>query len=176
MSDSLASDAARRRMKRSRASSRELVRGGALVCALHRVWVVREANSYVERLRARLASLTHEAAPAIVVADQLGLILHVDAELATSLDWRVDQLVDQPLTLLIPPRFRDSHHLGFSRFLTTREPTLLDRAVRLWVATGSGAELQAEHVITGLCIDDCWLFAATIEIRERDAATEVHAG
>lgn len=119
--------------------------------------------------------MTHNATPAIVVADQLGLILHVDPELAESLAWRVDQLLDQPLTLLIPRRFRDAHHLGFSRFLMTREPTLLDRAVKLWVATGSGGELPAMHMITGLPIEDGWLFAATIELRD-DAATEAHAG
>lgn len=126
-------------------------------------------SPHVEQLRARLASLTHNATPAIIVANELGLIQHIDPELARALHWRLDELLDQPLTTIIPRRFRDAHNLGFSRFLTTHEATMLDRPLNLWVATSSGQELRAEHYITGLLVDGTWLFGATIEIRGEEA-------
>lgn len=131
-----------------------------------------QASPHVDRLRARLATLTHDEAPAIIVANEVGLIEHVDPELARSLRWRVDQLLDQPLTTIIPRRFRDAHNLGFSRFLVTREPTLLERRLRLWVATASGDELRAEHVITGLLVERGWVFGATIEVVGKEAGID----
>lgn len=131
-----------------------------------------EANPHVDRLRARLATLTHNGTPSIIVANEIGLIEHVDPELARALRWRVDQLVDQPLTTIIPRRFRDAHNLGFSRFLMTREPTLLERPLGLWVATASGDELRAEHVITSLLVERGWLFGATIDVIGQEEAVD----
>ncbi|NVB79849.1 MAG: hypothetical protein HOV81_15745 [Kofleriaceae bacterium] len=131
-----------------------------------------EASPHVDRLRARLATLTHHAVPSIIVANEIGLIEHVDPELARSLRWRVDQLLDQPLTTIIPRRFRDAHNLGFSRFLMTREPTLLDRPLGLWVATASGDELRAEHVITGMLVERGWVFGATIDVVGEEVALD----
>ena len=105
----------------------------------------------------------------LVVADQRGLIAHVDAPLARALGWRADELVGLPLTTIIPPHLRDAHHLGFSRFLKTHQPTLLERTLSLSVATRAGDELSAEHVITAIRIEAGWLFAAAIRLQASHA-------
>jgi hypothetical protein len=116
----------------------------------------------LERLRVRLARLTRTEAPPFVAADAWGLITHVDRPLADALGWPVDDLVGQPLTAIIPRRFRDAHHVGFARFLSTGVPTLLDRPLAFWVATRGGQEWRAEHVITAIEGERGWLFGAVI--------------
>lgn len=120
--------------------------------------------------RRRLAELTGVVEPLVIAADELGLIVHVDPRLARTLGWRADELIGQPLTAIIPPRFRDAHHIGFSRFVTTGESTLLDRPVQLWIATRDGVERRVEHVITANRVPDGWLFAAAIRAEAGDGA------
>lgn len=118
----------------------------------------------LEQLRARLAAVARLDSP-LIVADQHGLIRHVDVALARDLEWQLDDLVGRPLTVIIPRRFHDAHHLGFSRFLTTGERVVLERPLALWVATRTGGELRVEHVITAIRRHDGWLFGAAIRTR-----------
>lgn len=127
-------------------------------------------TSHLEELRARLAELTRLAAPTIIVADSLGLIAHVDPPLAQLLGWRADELVGRALSTIIPLRFREAHHLGFSRFLTSGEPTLMGRPLEMAIATRDGKELTAEHVITAFRVDERWVFGASIRTAEASDA------
>jgi len=56
---------------------------------------------------------------AFVVADELGIILDVNDRFEQLFGWKHEQIVGMPLTTIIPPRLRQAHHLGFSRFVTT---------------------------------------------------------
>lgn len=120
------------------------------------------------RLRMRLAELTQLAHPEIVAADDRGLITHIDAPLARVLGWSAEDLVGRSLTTIIPRRFRDAHHIGFSRFLTTGEPRLLERAIALCVATRGGEEMRVQHVITAVRVGPRWVFAASIRPEAAD--------
>jgi PAS domain S-box-containing protein len=126
--------------------------------------VLAPTTTDLEQLRARLAAVSRLVSP-LIVADQHGLIRYVDAPLARDLEWQVDDLVGRPLTAIIPRRFHDAHHLGFSRFLTTGERVVLERPLALWVTTKSGGELRVEHVITAIRRLDGWLFGAAIRTR-----------
>ncbi len=127
------------------------------------------STTHIEQLRHRLAAIGHPDVP-VIVADWHGLILHVDAAIAYSLEWRVEDLVGRPLTTIIPRRFHDAHHLGFSRFLATGERVLMERPLALWAVTRTGTELRIEHVITAIRAEDGWLFAAAIRTRGPDHA------
>lgn len=116
----------------------------------------------LETARQRLEGLAGSSELAMIVADDLGLIEHVDDELAHALGWDPDELLGQPLTRLIPPRFRDAHHIGFARFLMTGHPTLLDRPTMLWICDRDGTEHEVQHLITGWRTDRGWRFAAAI--------------
>ncbi len=118
----------------------------------------------VERLRARLVELTHDASFQLIVADKRGLITHVDPPLAGALGWRDAELIGRPLTAIIPHRLHDAHLSGFSRFLATGEPTILERPLELWISTRSGGQRRATHVITVLRVEDQWLFGAAIKL------------
>jgi PAS domain S-box-containing protein len=117
----------------------------------------------LEQLRARLATVTLTDVP-VIVANRHGLILYVDPPIAHVLEWHVDELVGRPLTAIIPRRFHDAHHLGFSRFLATGQRVLMERKLGLWAVTRTGTELHVEHVITAIQSEAGWLFAAAIRV------------
>ncbi len=66
------------------------------------------------------------------------------------------------ITVIIPLGFHDSHHLGFSRFLSTQRSTILNHPLRLKGITKSGEEIEAEHTIVAEREQDEWVFVATL--------------
>lgn len=121
----------------------------------------------MERLRVRLIELTRWSDLPLVVADHLGLIVHIDAALAREIGWEPGEIVGRPLTAIIPPRFRDSHYFGFARYLTTRRSVVLDRRLSFSVLHRDGRELASEHVIVALQTDEGLLFGAAIRMGSR---------
>lgn len=97
-----------------------------------------------------------------VVADHEGLITHVNSRFEEVFGWSRSEILGKPLTTLIPKELHDAHHLGFSRFLMTGKPTLLNRPLRLQVVARDGRVVDAEHVIVAERRQGLWVFAATI--------------
>lgn len=57
---------------------------------------------------------------------------------------------------------RDSHNVGFSRFLTTEQATIAGKPLALSVLRKDGKTVDAEHFILAEKRDGQWVFAATI--------------
>lgn len=97
-----------------------------------------------------------------VTADHQGSIIKVNARFEAVFGWKEADIVGKPLTTLIPKSLHDAHHLGFSRFLTTGKPTLLNQPLKLKAVTKAGREFDAEHFILAEQHDGQWVFGATI--------------
>ncbi len=106
--------------------------------------------------------LMSESEVPVVIADQRGIIAHVNRSLEKVFNWKEEDLVGKGLVILIPPNLRDAHQIGFSRFYVTGSGTLLDQALDLKVMTGDGKEVLAEHTISAEKIDGEWVFGARI--------------
>lgn len=65
-------------------------------------------------------------APAIA-ADDDNSILAVNDPAAALLGWRVDELVGERITSIIPPEWRERHVAGFTNFLLTGESTIIGK-------------------------------------------------
>jgi PAS domain S-box-containing protein len=104
----------------------------------------------------------HETRLAVVVVDHRGVITQVNPRFEEVFGWRRSEILGKPLTTIIPKTLRDAHHVGFSRFLATGQPTLLDRPVTLPAMAKDGRVFDAEHVIVAEQRDGRWIFAATI--------------
>lgn len=98
----------------------------------------------------------------VVIAGQNGLILEVNPRFEAVFGWGMREIVGKPLTTIIPEHLHDSHHLGFSRFLMTGTPTLLNRPLKLKGISKDGREFDAEHVIIAEKRRGQWMFGATI--------------
>lgn len=98
----------------------------------------------------------------VVITDAQGFITYINPCFTTVFGWEADEVLGQMITIVIPIGFHDSHHLGFSRFLSTRQSKILNHPLHLKGITKSGAEIAAEHLITAEQHQGEWIFMATL--------------
>ena len=110
-----------------------------------------------------LKELKSEKEKPVVIADHQGCIRYVNARFEAVFGWKGGEILGKPLSVIIPTHLRDAHHLGFSRFLTTEKPTLLNQPLKLRAVSKDGREFDAEHVINAEKVDGQWFFGATVQ-------------
>lgn len=98
----------------------------------------------------------------VLVTDQQGLIIYINASFRAVFGWNDHEVLGQTLELVIPKSFHDSHHLGFSRFTMTEQSRVLNHPLKLKAVTKNGTEIEAEHFITAEKIEGDWFFAAIL--------------
>lgn len=98
----------------------------------------------------------------VISDDHRGYVTAINDRFREVYGWEAADLVGSPLSAIIPKAFRDAHHLGFSRFVTTGQPTLLEQPLQLKIVARDGRELEAEHYVVAEESDGAWIFAATI--------------
>lgn len=97
-----------------------------------------------------------------VLADHNGNILAINGAFENVYGWTQQELIGQPVTLILPESFRMSHVLGFSRYQSTHKSTVLGHPLRLYTVCRDGRELMSEHFIIAESSDEGWLFGATL--------------
>lgn len=83
----------------------------------------------------------------LVAADDTNRIIAVSPALAELLGWDPDELVGRRIVTLIPPRYREAHIAGFTRFLTTGESRILDVPLLVPVLHADGREILCHLLI-----------------------------
>lgn len=97
-----------------------------------------------------------------IMANEMGLVVYINEAFQSVLKWEKKNLIGQPLSNIIPEKFHDAHQLGFSRFLSTEIPTILNKPLNLMVLTGENKAIECEHYIIAEKISGVWEFGATI--------------
>jgi len=117
-------------------------------------------------------------ADAVVVANAAGVILYANPMVHKLLGWPADELVGQPLIALIPERLRPAHDSGFQRYLSTRVPQLLGRAVRVPALRKDGSEAEVELSLGALEVSGREVFVASLrDVAERvELERQLHVG
>jgi len=108
-------------------------------------------------------ALKAETAIPVIIVDHEGTIVHINQIFETTWGWQKEELVGQTLTTIIPGNLKDAHHMGFSRFLLTGKPTILNQGIELAIVRADGTEAVAEHFIVAEKINGNWVFGATIK-------------
>lgn len=109
-----------------------------------------------------IEELKRQTDKAVVCADHDGRITDVNAAFTRLFGWSREEVLGKPLTVIIPKNLRDAHQLGFSRFLTTNAPTLLNQPLSLKALAKNGSVFDAEHLIVAERLEGRWFFAASI--------------
>lgn len=109
-----------------------------------------------------ISQLRRETDVPVVLADHQGFITYLNERWQVVFGWSPEELIGKTLTTIIPSSLHDAHNLGFSRFLTTGKPTLLNRSVKLKVKTKDGQEVDCEHFIIAEQHQGQWVFGAMI--------------
>jgi len=92
----------------------------------------------------RFQSLVESASDAIVVADGRGLIVSWNRAASRLFGHSMEEILGQPLTLLMPERYRQAHERGLARIEATGEGRLMGRVIELHGLRKSGEEFPIE--------------------------------
>jgi PAS domain S-box-containing protein len=92
----------------------------------------------------RFRSLVDSATDAIVVADHRGFIVSWNRSASKLFGYADKEVVGQPLTLLMPTRYRHAHEQGFARMESTGTSRLMGAVMELHGLRNDGAEFPIE--------------------------------
>ena len=121
-----------------------------------------------ERFRT-LASTAHDA---IVTADADGRITYFNPGAERTFEYASDDVLGQPLTELMPERFREPHRQGLARFLATGEAHVVGRTVELVGRRQDGTEFPLELSLASRQEDGARTFIGIIRDITRRKETE----
>ena len=109
------------------------------------------------------------ALDAIISVNADGIIIDWNPQAEILFGWAKEEIVGQPIVeIIIPPKLRESHNLGFSRFLATRQGTILNQRIEVSAMNRKGEIFPAEISVNPLTIDNMIIFSAFIrDITER---------
>lgn len=98
----------------------------------------------------------------IVAIDQNSFFIRINKQFEHEYGWSEAELLGKSITEIIPSYLRDAHQIGFSRFITTEQPTLLGKHLPLKILYKDGRVEDADHYIVGEKNNGTWQFAASI--------------
>jgi PAS domain S-box-containing protein len=92
----------------------------------------------------RFRSLVQSAPDAIVVADEHGYIVSWNEAASRMFQYRAEEILGRPLTILMPIRYREAHEMGIERMRTSGQSKLIGKVVALQGLKKDGREFPIE--------------------------------
>src|SRR5262245_10359454 len=92
----------------------------------------------------RFRSLVESATDAIVVANGRGVIVSWNRAASRLFDYTTEEVIGQPLTILMPARYRQAHEKGLTRLESTGESHVIGSVVELHGLRKHGEEFPIE--------------------------------
>jgi PAS domain S-box-containing protein len=93
-------------------------------------------------------------ADAIVVGNLHDRIVYLNPTAERLLGWTCAEAKGESLKILMPVRMHDAHDRGFHRFVTTGQPHIMGRAVRVPALRKDGVEIQIELALSTFRFSD----------------------
>ena len=117
---------------------------------------------HVRQSEERFRSITESAMDAIISTDANGLILSWNHGAQRLFGYGCDEMVGQPLTMLMPDRYRRPCLDGLSRVVTTGQQRLMGKTLEVHGLTREGDELPMELSLSSWQTGDSTFFGAII--------------
>ncbi len=144
--------------------------GNATILALgHDVTERNFAEQALWASEAQMRAILENALDAIVLIDARGFVLSWNPRAEAVFGWPRAEAVGRRMSeLIVPPRYREAHDRGISRYLQTGEGPILNRPVELSALRRDGSEFPVALRVTALRDSDRVVFCAFVEdISER---------
>lgn len=124
----------------------------------------------------RFQSVMQTANDAIILADRRGHIVFWNDAARRLFGYTYEEVAGQPLTIIIPPRFRAAHQEGFERLQSTGEARVIGRTIEVYGLRKDGKEFPAELSIgTGGTTQGTFYSGIIRDISERKQAEHAMA-
>lgn len=133
----------------------------------------REASSALKASEARYRALAETASDAILTVDRSGTLVYANAAAERIFGYNVEEMTGQPLSMLMPERFRDRHDRGFARYTRTGEKRIPWSGVELPGLHRDGHELPLEIAFSEFTSgEDRFITGVARDISERKRDAE----
>lgn len=130
-----------------------------------------DASGGPEHELARYRALFRSTQDAIVQADARGRIVAWNPAAETMFGYEAEEVLGEPLTRIMPERYRAGHRRGLQRFLDTGEPRLIGETIQLEGQRKDGAEFPVELTLDAWTADGEQHFSGILrDVSEREAA------
>jgi PAS domain S-box-containing protein len=133
-----------------------------------------DAEQRVRLNEARFRAVTETASDAIISADSRGVIRYFNPGAERIFGYAEQEMLGEPLTRLMPERFRPLHTEGLKRFLATREGKVIGRTVELTGLHKDGREFLVELALASSEVDHDLFFTAIVRDITVRAEAEHH--
>ena len=122
----------------------------------------------------RTNMIVDSALDAIISVDEAGIIIDWNPQAEHLFGWKKDEIVGQPVAdTIVPPTFREAHTLGFTRYLATRQNTILNQRIEVSALNRKGETFPAEISISPFTVDGGIIFSTFIrDIAEQKKAEQ----
>jgi PAS domain S-box-containing protein len=100
----------------------------------------KQGEAALNAIEDRFRSVVDSASDAILIADRRGIILTWNRGAEAIFGYTAGETVGQPLTMIMPERYRDLHRKGLARHLASGESRIIGRTVELEGLRKDGAE------------------------------------
>jgi PAS domain S-box-containing protein len=105
---------------------------------------VERAEQSLTESEHRFQSLVESASDGIVVANGRGIIVSWNRAASRLFGYSMEEMIGQPLTVMMPQRYRDAHERGLARIEATGKGRLIGSVVELHGLRKSGEEFPIE--------------------------------
>ncbi len=133
----------------------------------------RRAEQVIVESEQRFRAVTESANDAIISADSAGNIIGWNKGARAMFGYDAQEVLDRPLTMLMPERYRAGHQKGLERFRNTGEARVIGRTIELHGLRKNGGEFPIELSLSSWRVDGETFFSSIIrDITERSQAED----
>ncbi len=124
-------------------------------------------------MKSILEAIVGSTSDAIVTADAQGQVITWNPAAERIFGYSEDEILGQPLTLLIPERFRAAHEAGLSRVVRTGQTKIIGQTMQLTGLRKSGDEFPIELSLATWVTDGTRFLSGIIrDVSDREKALE----
>ena len=138
---------------------------GVLTAVLSHAY--RQSRRRTRASEERFSAVAESAIDAIVSADGRGTILSWNKSAQAMFGYAREEIVGQPLTRLMPERYRAAHERGLAHHLDAEQPRLIGRTVELEGLRKDGSEFRVDLALSSWRTEEGLFFSAIIRDIDR---------